>query len=88
MASTDLHKRYWRTNLWVLLSLLGIWFLVSCVFSIFLVEWLNQFRIGGFPLGFWIAQQGSIYVFVLLILIYALVMQRVDRKYHVHEEET
>jgi putative solute:sodium symporter small subunit len=87
MKSTDLHKRYWRTNLRILFVLLSIWFLFSCVFSIFLVEPLNQFRWGGFPLGFWIAQQGSIYVFILLILIYAVLMKRMDRKFQVNEEE-
>lgn len=67
---------------------MSVWFLFSCVLSIFLVEPLNEFRLGGFPVGFWIAQQGSIYVFILLILIYALAMKRLDRKYNVHEEET
>jgi putative solute:sodium symporter small subunit len=87
MKSTDPHKRYWRTNLWILFVLLSIWFLFSCVLSIFLVERLNEFKLGGFPLGFWIAQQGSIFVFILLILIYAVLMKRVDRKFQVNEEE-
>jgi putative solute:sodium symporter small subunit len=87
MRSPPEYRRYWRANLKILAVLLSVWFLFSSVLSIFLVEWLNEFRIGGFPLGFWMAQQGSIYVFVLLILIYTLWMRRLDRKYDVHEEE-
>jgi len=61
--------------------LLAVWFVVSFGFGILLVEPLNRFRLGGFPLGFWFAQQGSIYVFVVLILIYAVWMDRVDRRH-------
>ena len=60
--------------------LLAIWAFVSIGLGIIFVEPLNQFRLGGFPLGFWFAQQGSIYVFILLILVYALWMDRLDRK--------
>ena len=60
---------------------MSIWFIVSYVLSIFLVERLNEIKLGGFPLGFWIAQQGSIYVFVLLILVYALWMRRIDARF-------
>ncbi|HVR34491.1 MAG TPA: DUF4212 domain-containing protein [Methylomirabilota bacterium] len=88
MTQPTLRQRYWRANLLLLAALMSVWFLFSCVLSIFLVEPLNEFRLGGFPVGFWIAQQGSIYVFILLILIYALAMKRLDRKYNVHEEET
>ena len=86
MTKPPSHKRYWRANLLVLSVLLTIWFLVSCGLSIFLVEPLNEVQIGGFPLGFWIAQQGSIFVFILLILAYALIMRRLDRKHDVAED--
>jgi putative solute:sodium symporter small subunit len=75
--------RYWTANLRLLLLLLAVWFLASLGLSILLVEPLNAFRIGGFPLGFWFAQQGSIYVFVLLILVYALLMDRIDEQHDV-----
>jgi putative solute:sodium symporter small subunit len=74
-------QKYWRENLTYLGLLLGIWFLVSYVFGIFLVEPLNEVRIGGAKLGFWFAQQGSIYVFVLLIFAYVYLMNRLDKKY-------
>jgi putative solute:sodium symporter small subunit len=81
------HHRYWHANLLVLGGLLVVWFLFSCVLSIFLVDWLNQFKLGGFPLGFWIAQQGTIYVFIVLIITYVLIMKKLDRKYDVEEEQ-
>jgi putative solute:sodium symporter small subunit len=63
--------------------LLVVWFLASFLLGIVLVERLNAFRIGGFPLGFWFAQQGSIYTFVVLILVYAVWMDRLDRRFGV-----
>lgn len=75
-------RRYWRANLWLVAGLLTIWAIVSIGLSIVWAESLNQLRIGGFPLGFWISQQGAIYTFVLLILVYAITMGRLDRKYH------
>ncbi|MBC8372762.1 MAG: DUF4212 domain-containing protein [Planctomycetes bacterium] len=80
-------RSYWRTNIRILLLLLSVWFLVGYVLSIFFVEALNKIHIGGFPLGFWFAQQGSIYVFIVLIFVYARLMARLDKKYDVHEEE-
>ena len=80
-------KNYWRDNLKLMLSLLAVWFVVSYGFGILLVEPLNAIRFFGFKLGFWFAQQGSIYVFVALIIIYVRGMNRIDRKYHVHEDE-
>lgn len=74
--------RYWRVNIYVLATLLSIWFIVSFGLSIFWAEPLNSYRMGGFPLGFWISQQGAIFFFVLLILIYAWIMGRLDRRYH------
>lgn len=80
-------QSYWRANIRILVVLLSVWFLVGYVLSIFFVEALNQIHIAGFPLGFWFAQQGSIYVFIVLIYVYARLMIRLDRKYDVHEEE-
>lgn len=73
-------KKYWKENLKYLGILLAIWFLVSFVFGILLVEELNTIRLGGFKLGFWFAQQGSIYVFVLLIFVYIRLMNKLDKK--------
>lgn len=81
----DAMKAYWRTNLTYMIILLCIWALVSYVFGIFLVKPLNTLYLGGFPLGFWFAQQGSIYVFVCLIFIYYVLMSRLDKKFDVHE---
>lgn len=78
-------KRYWRTNLSYLAILLSAWFLVSFLFGIVWVEELNAIRLAGFKLGFWFAQQGSIYAFVIIILIYIRLMNRLDRKYNVNE---
>ena len=76
---------YWKKNLSAMVALLSVWALVSYVFGILLVKVLNGIRIGGFPLGFWFAQQGSIYVFVALIFIYCIFMAKLDRDYDVHE---
>jgi putative solute:sodium symporter small subunit len=87
MAGRFDHERYWRVNKRIIGLLLAIWFMVSFVLGIFLVKPLNQVHLGGFPLGFWIAHQGAIYVFILLIGVYCLLMEREDRKYHVEESE-
>ncbi|MEX2577430.1 MAG: DUF4212 domain-containing protein [Verrucomicrobiales bacterium] len=79
--SKDRQNTYWRANLKCLAVLLSIWFVVSYGFGILFVDQLNQIQIGGFKLGFWFAQQGSIYVFVLLIGVYVLLMNRLDRRY-------
>ena len=76
-------QKYWRKNLKYLVILLFIWFTVSFGFGILLVDELNQIKIGGFKLGFWFAQQGSIYVFVVLIFIYIYLMNKLDKKYNV-----
>ncbi len=78
-------QKYWKTNLKYLAILLSAWFLVSFVFGIILVDELNSIRMGGFKLGFWFAQQGSIYAFVIIILIYIRLMNKLDRKYKVNE---
>ena len=79
------HHQYWRTNLRYLGILLSIWFLVSFGCGILLVDVLNQVQLGGFKLGFWFAQQGSIYVFVLLIFVYVHLMNRLDQRHDVDE---
>ena len=71
-------KNYWKTNLKYLGILLSVWFLVSFGFGILFVDFMNQFQIGGFKLGFWFAQQGSIYVFVILNFVYVFLMNRLD----------
>ena len=74
-------KAYWKATLRLTLGLLAIWFLVSFGAGILFREWLDQFQIGGAPLGFWFAQNGSIYIFVLLIIIYCWKMTRLEKKY-------
>jgi len=85
----DEHTRraYWRQNLRLMAVLLTIWALVSFGAGIIFVEPLNNIVIGGFPLGFWFAQQGSIITFVLLIAIYVWRMDRLDKKYGIEEYE-
>ena len=83
--NSELQKKYWRENLKYLTILLSIWFLASYVFGILLVEQLNTISLGGFKLGFWFAQQGSIYVFVVLIFVYIKLMNSLDKKYNVNE---
>ena len=85
-ADEDRHRAYWRANLRLIAVLLAVWALVSYGFGILLVEPLNRVQLGGFPLGFWFAQQGAIYVFVLLILVYAVAMDRIDRRHGVDRE--
>lgn len=80
MPQKDL-KKYWKTNLSYLAILLSIWFLVSYLFGIVFVDELNTIKIGGFKLGFWFAQQGSIYAFVIIILIYIKLMNNLDEKF-------
>ncbi|MCL1079313.1 DUF4212 domain-containing protein [Parashewanella spongiae] len=77
---------YWAENLRLILICLAIWFVVSFGFGILLVEPLNEIRIGGYKLGFWFAQQGSIYVFVALIFWYTSKMNKLDKKYKVEEK--
>ncbi len=83
--NSEQQKKYWKENLKYLAILLSIWFLASYVFGILLVEQLNTISLGGFKLGFWFAQQGSIYVFVILIFVYIKLMNSLDKKYKVNE---
>tara|TARA_B100001063_G_C16571252_1_gene455997 strand:- start:504 stop:755 length:252 start_codon:yes stop_codon:yes gene_type:complete len=80
-------KGYWISNLKILLVLLIIWFTVSFGFGIIWSKSLDQFSIGGFKLGFWFAQQGSIYFFVVLIFVYVFLMNRLDKKYKKSKDE-
>lgn len=84
MSSSNLNE-YWKTNLKYLSILLIIWFLASYGCGILFVSLLNKVQIGGFKLGFWFAQQGSIYIFVLLIFVYVYLMNKLDRRYNVDE---
>ncbi len=79
-------ENYWRANLKLVGSLLLIWWLVSYGAGILFADTLNQIRLGGFPLGFWFAQQGSIFVFVGLIYFYAYIMRQLDKKYDLEDE--
>lgn len=79
-------QRYWSKNLKTLFWLLLVWFVVSFGFGILGVEYLNQFRLGGFKLGFWFAQQGSIYIFVILIFVYVIRMNKLDKEFDVNED--
>tara|TARA_Y100001949_G_scaffold173062_1_gene178058 strand:- start:423 stop:686 length:264 start_codon:yes stop_codon:yes gene_type:complete len=77
---------YWISNLKIVSSLLLIWFLASFGFGILISNWLDNFKIGGFKLGFWFAQQGSIYVFIILIFVYVHLMEKLDKKYLISEK--
>ncbi len=77
---------YWKANLGLVLGCLVVWFIVSFGFGIFLADALNGIRVGGYKLGFWFAQQGSIYTFVALIFFYANRMNTLDKKFNVEED--
>lgn len=78
---------YWKANLLILSIILFIWFVVSFGFGIIWSESLDEIKIWGFKLGFWFAQQGSIYIFVLLIFVYVALMNRLDKKYNSKEDD-
>ncbi len=79
-------KKYWAQNLKYLAWLLSIWFIVSFGAGILFADQLNAFKLGGYPLGFWFAQQGSIYIFVILIFVYVYLMNKLDKKFDVNEK--
>ena len=79
-------QAYWRANIRILAILLSIWFIVSFGGGILFVDQLNQIKLGGFKLGFWIAQQGSIYTFVVLIFVYVRLMNKLDQKFNFNEK--
>jgi putative solute:sodium symporter small subunit len=86
MSQPTQREAYWKANLKLVAWCLVIWFVVSYLFGIILVDQLNAIKIGGYRLGFWFAQQGSIYIFVILIFFYAARMRKLDEKFNVHEE--
>ena len=75
------NQSYWKSNLKVVFSLLSLWFIASYGFGIIFSDFLDLIKIGGFKLGFWFAQQGSIFVFVILIFVYVWLMKKLDKKY-------
>ena len=85
MEQSEKSRKYWKKNLQYLAILLSIWALVSYGFGILLKDTLDKIPLGGFKLGFWFAQQGSIYVFVILIFVYVWLMNRLDKKYGYQE---
>ena len=86
MSEQQSRQDYWKANLRLVGLCLVIWFVVSYLFGILLVDQLNAISVGGYQLGFWFAQQGSIYVFVVLIFFYAWRMNKIDRQFDVHED--
>ena len=86
MSSEENRKAYWKANVRLMVTLLTVWFVISYLCGIVFVEELNNIRLGGYKLGFWFAQQGSIYVFVGLIFYYARKMGQLDREFNVEEE--
>jgi putative solute:sodium symporter small subunit len=86
MKDKETAKAYWKANQTLIAILLAIWALVGYVFPIFLAVPMEKVSVGKLPMSFWWAQQGSMYVFVILIFVYAYVMDRIDRKYGVGEK--
>tara|TARA_B100000579_G_scaffold36426_1_gene25495 strand:- start:11 stop:268 length:258 start_codon:yes stop_codon:yes gene_type:complete len=81
------NNEYWKSNLRIVFSLLIVWFVASFGFGIIFSDNLDQIRMGGFKLGFWFAQQGSIYIFVLIIFTYVWLMKRLDKKLSKKEDK-
>jgi len=79
-------QAYWKAVLTLIAQVLAVWFFVSFGCGILFADALNSMSIGGYPLGFWFAQQGSMYVFVILIFVYGKLMNNLDIKFDVHEE--
>ena len=86
MSDKDAHE-YWKSNIKIVLSLLAVWFFISYGCGILFVDALDTIRFGGFKLGFWIAQQGSIFVFVILIFIYIHLMDKLDDHYNLESSK-
>ena len=85
MSIEENRKAYWKANVRLMVILLSIWFTISYLCGIVFVEELNVIRVGGYKLGFWFAQQGSMYGFVIITFVYARRMAVLDRKYDLHE---
>ena len=84
---SDSAQTYWKSNIKIVSALLSIWFFISFGCGILFVDFLDQFRFGGFKLGFWIAQQGSIFVFVVLIYAYIYLMDKLDNEYNLQSTQ-
>lgn len=80
-------RAYWRANVKLITGLLSVWAAVSFGAGVVLAPWLNQLFLGGAPLGFWVAQQGSIYLFVALIFYYAWRMEKIDARFHADSQD-
>lgn len=78
---------YWKSNIRIVLSLLSVWFFISFGCGILLVNVLDEIRMGGFKLGFWIAQQGAIFVFVILVYVYIYLMDKLDDAYNLNRDK-
>jgi len=86
MTQDTQRQAYWKANLKLVAYCLIVWFVVSYLFGIILVDQLNAISIGGYRLGFWFAQQGSMYIFVILIFFYASRMRKIDKQFNVEED--
>lgn len=80
-VTSDTEQAYWKANIRLLVTLMSIWFVVSFGAGILFRPFLDQFSLGGYPLGFWFAQQGSIYVFIVLIFFYTIRMKQIERTF-------
>lgn len=85
-SGSDSSNAYWRATLGLLTKILTVWFVVSFGAGILFADVLNAIKLGGYPLGFWFAQQGSMYIFIALIFYYAKKMNDIDREFDVHED--
>ena len=85
--TSEAESAYWRDNIRLLVSLMAIWFACSFGAGILFRDFLDQFMLGGYPLGFWFAQQGSIYIFIALIVFYSWQIHRIERRYHLDDDE-
>ena len=86
MTEQTQRQAYWKANLRLVAMCLGVWFVVSYLFGIILVDQLNAISLGGYKLGFWFAQQGSMYIFVVLIFFYAWRIGKIDEQFNLHED--
>lgn len=86
-ATSSNENAYWRANIRLLTMLMSIWFVCSFGAGILFRDFLDQFMIGGYPLGFWFAQQGSIYIFIALIAFYAWRIHKIEQRYHLDDDD-